>query len=217
MLIKTNPVLFENKEYIHPLLRSYKELVMLDYRLNTRSKNIIPINFNNKIVFVNINSFIQNNTLGFKIRKYVQNHIDNLNLKNVVSIGGESYLYFLNDFKYQKKFYTNNKLLFNDCIFNNKIYNNKISSFLVDYNKDKFINNCDLLLINLSKLNFNLVKQINKKNIKYIIIISCHHKDFWNKIKHLSNYKLKIRQKFIDEKIKYFITVSVFQKISKHG
>ena len=84
-------------------------------------------------------------------------------------------------------------------------------------NKDNFINNCDLLLINLSKLNLNLVKQINKKDIKNIIIISCHHKDFWNKIKYLSNYKLKIRKKFIDEKIKYFISVSVFQKISMHG
>ena len=67
-------------------------------------------------------------------------------------------------------------------------------------------------LINLSKLSKGLLNILNKNNYEKIIIISCHHDDFWNKINILKNYIIKNRRYFICEKLKYFITVSVFIK-----
>ena len=54
------------------------------------------------------------------------------------------------------------------------------------------------------------MKQINNSSSNRLIIINCHHQDFWKKIKLLTNYKLIIRKKFIDYRSNYFITVNVF-------
>lgn len=64
--------------------------------------------------------------------------------------------------------------------------------------------------MNVSKLNTNIVDQINKSCSNTFIIINCHHKDFWNKIKCLYNYKLIKRKRFIDYKSGYFVTVNIF-------
>ena len=58
------------------------------------------------------------------------------------------------------------------------------------------------------------MKVINNSNFKEIIIINCHHNDFWKKINLLSSYKLISRKKFITTKKYgqelYFITVNIF-------
>ena len=64
------------------------------------------------------------------------------------------------------------------------------------------------MIINLSKLVVNLLKIINVSNVKLLIIISCHHDDFWKKIKYLSNYKLISRKQIINTN--NFITVNCF-------
>ena len=53
------------------------------------------------------------------------------------------------------------------------------------------------------------MKQLNNSSSNRLIIINCHHHDFWKKIKLLSNYKLIIRKKFVDYDSKYFITVNI--------
>jgi len=199
MLIKANPLEFNNKDILHPLIRTSKEFVILDYRERVRKSEIVPIKFLDRIVLVNKNAFIQNNKILSKIiRKKVLSYISG---NNLLCIGGESYIYSF-FVKMKTTFITNNNLILQDAIFN------KVNSKLVNYNKDNFIFDTDCLILNLSKLNINIIKQINKKNIKKIIIISCHHNDFWKKIKYLSNYKLINRNKFIDHKLKYFITIN---------
>ena len=209
-LIKANPTEFKDKTIIHPLLRNENQLVILDYNLRIRKTEIIPIIFLNKTIFVNKNSFIQNNKILSKIiRKMV---LENIYGKSLTCIGGESYIYsFFKDIK--TTFFTNNNLILNDAKFNKQFYNQSLKTKLVDYNKDTFITPTDCLIINLSKLNLNLIKQINNNKIKNIIIISCKHTDFWKKIKYLTNYKLFKRKYFIDEKLKYFITINILKII----
>jgi len=206
MIIKANPVLFKEKSLIHPLIRNFDKLVMLNYRDRARISEIIPILFEGKIIFVNINSFIQNNKkLGSIIRKTV---IENISGGSITCIGGESFYYSLFR-KFDKvSFYTNNELIYNDAIFNSKLYGIEVKSSVVDYNKVTEINSSNTLIINLSKLPLNLIQVINKTKFHNIIIISCKHSDFWKKIVKLTNYKLILRNKLIDTDIKYFITIN---------
>jgi putative papain-like cysteine peptidase DUF1796 len=78
---------------------------------------------------------------------------------------------------------------------------------LIDYNNFTNINNGDIIIINIAKLNINVMNVINKRFYKKIIIINCHHNDFWKKIKLLTNYKLINRIKFITKF--NFITVNI--------
>ena len=209
MLIKANPSEFKDPSIIYPLLRSYKKPVILDYYLRPRIDEIIPINFLGKVMFVNKNSFIQSNKILSKIiRKNVLNNISKKHINTLTCIGGESYMYsFFVNFK--TTFFTNNSLILNDAELNKQFYKPTLDNKLVDYNKDKFLVSTDYLIINLSKLNLNLIKQINNIKIKKIIIISCHHKDFWKKIKYLTNYKLYKRTNYVDEKLGYFISINI--------
>lgn len=205
MLIKANPLEFKNKDILHPLIRNLKGLVILDYRDRGRNTKIVPIKFLDKIVLVNKNAFIQNNKILSKIiRKKVLSYISG---DNLLCIGGESYIYsFFTSMK--TTFITNNNIILQDAIFNKQFYNNNLITKLVNYNKDTFISHTDCLILNLSKLNLNIIKQINNNKIKTVIIISCHHNDFWKKIKYLSNYKLMHRNTFLDDKLKYFISIN---------
>jgi hypothetical protein len=229
-LIKVNK---DTINYSHPLINNknndnvfmildYKYnkndniFMILDYKYNTR-KNIfekyIPQIFNNYIVFISAQSFQQNNYfLSKQIRKFVSLYLQD----NILCIGGESYLYTLALDKINNiTFYTNSQSIYDDCIFNNNIYKKNITPDgrynLVDYNNYIFNKDIkyDICLINLSKLNKNIINQI--QNINKIIIISCHHDDFWKKAK-FPNHKLVIRKKFICNKMKYFITVNIFIK-----
>ena len=190
---------------LHPLMENVKGNKILDYRLRTRTdEKYIPQQFNGRIIFQSFTSFQQNSKiLGKQIRRFVENQIktDTIN-----AIGGESYLY---DKTKSCKLYTDTKSIISDSIFNG--YKN---SNYMDYNKDSI----ELLpfdsVLNLSTLNIHLMKQINNSSSNRLIIINCNHKDFWKKIKILSNYKLFIRKKFIDYKIGYFITVNVLVRKS---
>jgi len=213
MLLKIN-----NNNYIlgHYLFNDKKpadlntDILMIDYRLRVRKDNFVPIKFLDKVYIVNKNSFIQNHIKGNLIRKYIVNVVNIIdtirNNDNIISIGGEAYLYgvYLN---LKTINFTNNTDIYNDANKHNLLGNN-----LVDYNKMKDINiqknHNYSMIINLSKLVVNLLKIINVSNVKLLIIISCHHDDFWKKIKYLSNYKLVSRKQFIITN--NFITVNCF-------
>lgn len=133
-------------------------------------------------------------------------------LNNIISIGGESYNYlFFNEKIINGKFYTNSEVILKDFYYNKNIYNKNLKGELIDYNKCKMKLDGEVCILNLSKLNVNLMKNINNSKIKKIIIINCHHNDFWKKIKYLDNYKLVKRQIYVDEKIGYFISVNIFK------
>lgn len=203
MLIKVR-FPFNNRliNYIHPLLRKENCLVMLDYRNRVRKKGNIPILINKKIYLININSFIQNNIhLSKKIRRFV---FKNISKNKIIGIGGESYIYL----KFTDYFYSNSKLILKNVYLNKSVSEN--NSNLINYNNFDENLSAEQIIINLSKLNKYLMEKINNSNIKNIIIISCHHHDFWKKIKLLTKYKLIVRKKFIDFNKKYFITVNIF-------
>lgn len=229
MLIKANLNEISNKEILHPLLRINKNInsVILDYRLRCRcfDNGRIPIKFLQENILVSKNSFIQNNyKLSNKIRKYVinlinQNYTNSKDIPSILGIGGEAYMYLLyikkwnnNHFLklYNNHFLTNNETIYDDAKVNGGILYFKLN--LVNYNQVKIKKEFDSSIINLSKININLIKQINNIVTKSIIIISCNHNDFWKKSKYLTTFFLSKREKFIDEKLGYYLTVNLFIK-----
>lgn len=176
---------------------------------------------NNYYFFISPKSFEQNSIIKKELRKYVNFLIYNLydklvqknafryHLSQIVCIGGESYLFGLSNNFNNVIHYTNSISIYNDAIFNNSIYKKKLENYTIDYNNFKNIKNSDLLIINLAKLHINLLNIINTRFYKYIIIINCHHDDFWKKIKLLTNFKIISRRQFIVTN--YFVTVSLFQ------
>jgi hypothetical protein len=201
------------KEYLKKNI-SFTGLVILDYfgNIHINDKNYIPQLFNNHMIYISSNSFQQNNIiLSIEIRKYVANLIKNYD--NLVCIGGESYMYALTN-KHTKNIYhyTNNISIYNDCSYNSKYRKINISNNIVNYNNNFNLKDDSYCIINISKLVTNLINLVNNNNYKNIIIISCHHDNFWNKIKLLTNYKLVSRKKFICHKLKYFITINLFTK-----
>lgn len=194
-MIKSN-----NNYNLHPLLNNIIGNKILDYRLRTRiDEKYIPQFFNSNIVFQSFNSFQQNNLkLSKLIRKFVKNCI---NTDKIQAFGGESYLYTSNK---SSCCYSNSNSIYNDMLYNG--YKN---IKLVDYNNDKFVFSNNNIVLNLSKLNKNLMEQINNSFCNRLIIINCHHKDFWKKIKLLDNFKLSKRKNFIDYHMHYFISVNI--------
>jgi hypothetical protein len=168
--------------------------------------------------FMSKHSFKQNIMIRKELRNYVNwiiyKNINNLiehykYIPTVTCIGGESYIYGMFNNFYNMNHYTNSKYIYSDLLENNNLYKKKIDNYLIDYSTYKDIKNADILILNLAKLNLNLLKQCNNRFYKYIIIINCHHIEFWNRIKHLNNYKLISRKQFIVTN--YFVTVSVLQ------
>jgi hypothetical protein len=178
--------------------------------------------FNKQIVFISNNSFKQRQEVAKDIRKYVN---ENIKFDNITTIGGEAYIFGLTNNNVKNIInYTNSKSIYNDVDFNNTFYGKIKENNLIDYNKCNEIKTSDLLIINLAKLNQNLMKIINSNDYKEIIIINCHHDDFWKKIKLLDRYKLISRKHFITSKTNLkdsqecsathmFITVNIFIKI----
>ena len=127
--------------------------------------NYIPQNFAGNIIFISYNSFQQTNqVLSNKIRRYVLNiiikELNKISDKSITCIGGESYIYGLLTTKgiYH---YTNSQSIYNDCSYNNKIYRCNISNNLVNYSEFKLKTTSNILLLNLSGLNINLINEIN--------------------------------------------------------
>lgn len=203
-MIKSN-----SNDYNHVLMGNYFGKKILDYRYKTRTvKNSdelkhIPQMFNGKLCFISYDSFQQKYLhTALKIRKFVK---QSLNTKEIIAIGGESYLYGdINSYVY-----TNSKSIFDDAKFS--LYKN---IKLIDYNVDSICNTKQDIVINLSRLNKNLLININQLHSNKLIIINCHHDDFWKKIKLLTNFKIIKRKQFINDKLKYFITVTILVRKS---
>lgn len=204
---------FQIQQYLQKN-KEFKGLILTDKfgKIHFQSDKFIPQIFNGYDVYISADSFQQNHSkLSIKIRKFVSFLINyKLNLDNLLCIGGESYLYGLTSNK-QIIHWTNSKSIFDDCNFNMKFYNSSVENNLVDYNKINFNNYYKQALINLSHLNENLIIKLNYSMISKIIIINCNEKDFWKKIKKLSNYKIISREYFICEKLGYFITVNLLE------
>lgn len=206
MLSKAVPNEFKNQKYLHPNLRiNSNKLCMLDYKKRVRTRGRIPIKHNDNIIFVSLNSFIQNNmNVRTIIRKNVKNMISNMD-GSILGIGGESYMYIMN--RKNSVFISNNRSIINDSIANNNI-----QAIHIDYNNINMDVYFDNVLINLSNLNCNLLKQINDICIQNIIIISCKHDDFWHKIKLLTNFNISKRVQIPDFKLGYFISITIMKR-----
>lgn len=169
------------------------------------------VKFNNQEVYMSVFSFQQNHKIAKELRFDVSNEIND---NYLVSIGGESYLFGLTNDKIKNVIhYTNSKYIFNDAILNNNYFNKQLQNYLIDYNIFSTYKNGKTLIINLAKLNIKLLTEINKRFYKKIIIINCHHNEFWKRIPLLSNYKLIKRKQYILDY--HFITVNilVYKKI----
>lgn len=167
--------------------------------------------FNNEYVFISDNSFKQNSQIATHLRKYVNTQI---NYTNISAIGGESYLYGLTNKQITHiNHYSNSESIINDARVNNNFYKKKLYNSIINYNTFNRIKHADLLIVNLAKLNINLLTQINKRYYKQIIIINCHHDEFWKRLPLLSNYKLSSRKQFITDS--YFVTVNVLNNKNK--
>lgn len=204
---------YNNSDIAVPQIQKYGKLnkfAIMDCfgRVYSEHKIFLPQNFNDNIVFISSKSFQQNHIiLSKKIRRFVSDNITT----DLVCIGGESYLYGLIN-KNTKKIihYTNSESINVDCDYNNQFYTKKVDNNLVNYGECNIVKNNFECVINMSTLNENIIKNVNVSGYRKIIIISCHHDDFWKKTSKLTNYKIGIRQKFICDKLKYFITVTIF-------
>lgn len=166
--------------------------------------------FNDKYVYINKNSFRQNNKIKKDLRFYVFSIISNHKIKinSIVCIGGESYLFVMTSDKINNIIhYTNSKSIYNDAKLNNNLYLKNLNNNIIDYNTYSNIVNGTILILNLAKLNLNLLNVINKRIYKTIIIINCHHNEFWKRIILLTNYKLTSRKQFISNN--NYVTVNV--------
>ena len=148
-----------------------------------------------------INSFNQNNILiAHDIYKYI-NYLLKINTNKLfLGIGGEFMLYFLNYYVNCQdrliKFIgiTNSIDILDDAVFNSNNYNININLKLVDYNdlsQYPILHTNTCVVIQVSKITNVLIDYLNNNiNIKNIIIINCHKKDYdikTNKLK--NNYK----------------------------
>ena len=206
-----------NYDNYHHLIKSwlfdninFNGNISLDYKMRIRKDllHLIPYLFNKKIIFKYLDTFQQNNKLlADKIRNQVINFYGEID--KISCIGGESFCYSIVDDNIRNShFYSNNICLCEESDFNAKIYSKKIISKCINYNKNKKLELYSTIIINLSKLNINLLNTINSNvNVNTIIIINCNHNDFWKKIKVLNRFKLIKRKKFIGDE--YFMTVNL--------
>jgi hypothetical protein len=172
----------------------------------------IPILFHKKLIWKSINSFDQNNiNIANSIRKTIINELKYFQHKRIlehdkqlIGIGGEYYGYFSNLTDCYNNFIgiTNNKSIMKDTLFNNNIYNINIKNYLInDYNDKRFqitkllsIDKKYDCIVNLSKINENIAKQLNilkkEKLIDTLIIISCNKKNEKNILKYFKQKKI---------------------------
>ena len=167
--------------------------------------------FNDNLVYISPGSFQQNKLVAKKIRKYTSNLLTGSSPTQITCIGGEAYLIGITS-NLQVNNYTNSGGIYSDANYNNTFYRKIITNNLVNYNDlDLVLEKNDTCLINLANLNNNLLKIVNNNDYKEIIIVSCHHLDFWKKTKLLTNYQLITRTRFITTC--NFITVNVLKRI----
>jgi hypothetical protein len=192
--------------------------ITLDYKNRIRKDKdvLIPFQYNKHIIFKYIDTFQQNNSLLAKnIRNYIINYIINYivgesnynNYNEITCIGGDSYVYLkMIPHIINSNYYSNQDKLKFEADFNL----DKKTNYTINYNKVEALDMYSTVIINLSKLNSNLMTILNKnKNIETIIIINCDHTDFWKKIKLLDTFKIIKRKQFITHN--YFVTVTILK------
>lgn len=170
---------------------------------NKKRVNIIkrvPLKILDNNIWKPVDVFTQNNSiLSKRLREYVFDNIED----NLYGIGGEFYVYGIKYNKYYKGI-SNNKEIIETAKFNNNLYllNSELKE--VDYNKGDFleIEDKSTILINLSKININIINfcNKNKKLITKIILISCNEKDYYKKINKF-NFNIKAITNFYDKKV----------------
>lgn len=170
-----------------------------------------PYYFNKNLIFITKYSFKQNKYIAKDLNRYVELLLNSIKkIYYLVCIGGESYLYGICNQNINIIFhYTNSNFIYEDLYYNNKFYKKNIENNLIDYNKFNKIKNGTVLILNLAKLNLHLLNTINTRFYKFIIIINCHHDEFWKRIKLLRNYKLITRKQFVTSY--NFITVNLLK------
>ena len=180
------------------------KIILFNYYLNKYySHNLIQIHWNHKQILKQIDSFDQNNSkIAHSLRNYVLQRIKfisryNFEINNVLGIGGEYYLYWVK-MGWTKKLIgiSNHESIIEDACRNIPWSSN----YLVDYNQLKTYPKIpyllDLILINITQLNSNIIGYIQKLDYKKIILIICS----------LTDKKLKLLKKnFKIRKIKYFL------------
>lgn len=200
------------QDYVN--INNYRGFIMCnsdDKIITDPNTKYIHQKFNCSDVFISAQSFQQNNQeIGNQVRKYVARLVGKLN--QITCVGGESYLYGLTCLIPNIHAYTNSQNIYDDIKYNSKFSKGNCNLNLCDYNKINQIKPSSVCLINLSNLNRNLMQVINKAGFDRIIIISCHHEDFWKKIKFLPNYKINSRKQFVSNELGYFLTVSILFK-----
>lgn len=166
------------------LVETNDTIFIYNYKIKKRyNHNKIQLEFNNQKIIKQINSFDQNNILiASKIRKCVLSQCYDCDV--ILGIGGEYYLYFL--FINANKYYgiSNHQSIIDDANTNIQISSN----YIVDYNNIKSypdIQQCNIILLNVSNINNNIILYITQIPFDKLIIITCNIKD--NKILFLTN------------------------------
>lgn len=180
---------------------------IITYDINGKAR--IYHQFNNRLVFVNKNSFLQHSKVQKEIRKYVFELMKLENAKSLTCIGGESYIFGMISNIEKIYAYTNSESIFEDMDFNNDFYKSLTGIFLIDYNLINKFYMPDLIICNVANLNIFLIDSMNKSLSKTIIIINCHHTQFWERKYRFTNYKLTSRKTFIADG--FFVSVSIFR------
>ena len=147
-----------------------------NYKTNKKyNHDRIQLEFNYIKIIKQINSFDQNNVLiANKIRKYVLSQC--YDCDTILGIGGEYYLYFL--FVKAKKYYgiSNHQSIIDDANYNIPFSSN----YIVNYNEINsypIIKICDIILLNVSNINNNIVTYISQIVFTKLIVITCNITD----------------------------------------
>lgn len=162
------------------LVKNGEEIYLWNYNLNKKyNTKRIKLKYNNKIHFKQIGSFDQNSIkYGNKIRTTALSMFTD-KMDEIIGIGGEYYVYFMH-MKYYKYYgMSNNNTIIEDGEYNCKRNYIECENKYVNYNKlETYIKLDDSktydVLINVSKINENILKYISKYKTNKIIIITCN-------------------------------------------
>lgn len=189
-----NSIYFTNGDIVINNKSKYSYKLVGNKIIKLNKINRIPINFNNTLIWKQIESFDQNNTImANKIRNKVISLLEKSLSRFLFGIGGEYYGYFCSLPQYEKYIgYTNNKYIHQDAIFNMNLhyYYKQKDNQIISYNDMEQISNIydSDCIVNLSKIPLKVIEFLNNNNFKKIIIISCNNKND-KRIKML-NYKI---------------------------
>lgn len=191
------------------LIQTNNHIYIFNYKKNKiYFHNRIQIEFNNKKIIKQLDSFDQNNIMiALKIRKYVLTQCYDCEI--ILGIGGEYYLYFL--FINAQKYYgiSNHECIINDANINIPYSTN----YMTDYNNIKSyptITKSNIILLNVSNIHNNIILYINQIFFDKLIIITCNIND--KKILLLQKYFRIIKIKTFNNFNNYIKVLSLVKK-----